>query len=215
VCVARAGAGFPDGGRRVIYGRFGGGTDAMGNYFLESELEFGAEPSEPSALGGYAQGFDMRALRDVYGNFATGVTVITAQDATGEVSGPTVNSFTSVSLDPPMLLVCFIRASRTLKTLHRARRFAVQILAKGQDDIAWHFAGKKMASGAPEISGATKRGVPCLSDALCIIDCDVSQVLPGGDHRIVLGEVKGFEMSPTHTEPLVFHRGRFGDFDPR
>ena len=187
----------------------------MGNYFLESELEFGGDfDGAGESLAG-KPGFDLRALRDTYGNFATGVTVITAQDASGEVSGATVNSFTSVSLDPPLLLVCFIRASRTLKTLHRARRFAVQILAQGQDDIAWHFAGRPKETDPPEISAVTPRGVPCLNDALCVIDCDVSQVLPGGDHRIVLGEVKGFGMSESHTEPLVFHRGRFGDFGPK
>lgn len=186
----------------------------MGSYFLESEIAFDADGRLIDA--GYhdadTKAFEPRDLRGVFGTFATGVTVVSAKSVSGEVSGATANSFTSVSLDPPLVLVCFARDSRTMSAMRNSGRFAIQILAKGQEGVAWHFAGRPMADGAPVLAGETERGVPCLEDALCVIDCDLSQVLPGGDHRIVLGEVKGFQMSQKHVEPLVFHRGKFGDF---
>ena len=184
----------------------------MGDYFLESEIAFDADGRLIDA--GYhdaaAKAFEPRDLRGIFGTFATGVTVISAESVSGEVTGATANSFTSVSLDPPLVLVCFDRASRTLGAMRSSGRFAIQILSQDQEQVAWHFAGRQMEEDAPVLSGKTERGVPCLEDALCVIDCDLSQVLPGGDHRIVLGEVKGFEMAQNAGEPLIFHRGKFG-----
>ena len=186
----------------------------VGSYFLESEIAFDADGRLIDA--GYhdatTKAFEPRDLRGVFGTFATGVTVISAETTSGEITGATANSFTSVSLDPPLVLVCFARGSRTMAAMRSAGRFAIQILAKGQQAVAWHFAGRPMVGGEDVLSGRTERGVPCLEDALCVIDCNLSQVMPGGDHRIVLGEVMGFQVPDTAAEPLVFHRGKFGDF---
>ncbi|MEM7428076.1 MAG: flavin reductase family protein [Pseudomonadota bacterium] len=186
----------------------------MGSYFLESEIAFDADGRliDAGYHDGAAKAFEPRDLRGLFGTFATGVTVISAQSVSGEVTGATANSFTSVSLDPPLVLVCFDRKSRTMAAMRSSGRFAIQILNKEQEQVAWHFAGRPMEEDAPVLAGRTERGVPCLEDALCVIDCDLSQVLPGGDHRIVLGEVKGFEVAQGAGEPLVFHRGRFGGF---
>lgn len=178
----------------------------VGSYFLESEIAFDADGRLIDA--GYhdatKNAFEPRDLRGVFGTFATGVTVISAETTSGEITGATANSFTSVSLDPPLVLVCFARGSRTMAAMRSAGCFAIHILAKGQESVVWHFAGRPMEGGENVLSGRTERGVPCLEYVLCVIDCNLSQVVPGGDHRIVLGEVMAFRFLKPQVRPLFF-----------
>ena len=145
--------------------------------------------------------FTMRELRDAFGLFATGVTIITATRPDGSPFGMTANSFTSVSLEPPLMLWCMAANSSGVAAFAPAAPFSVYMLAHGQRDLALRFARR---------SGEKFDGNPQLGAALCRLDCRVYALHPAGDHLIVVGEVTGIDMQPGM--PLAFHGGRFGSF---
>ena len=151
---------------------------------------------------------DPRAFRDTLGSFPTGVAVVTAAGDRGP-AGLTTNAFSSLSLDPPLVLVCFDLDSRTLATVRESRRFAVNVLRAGQEDLARLFAGK---APHPEkfaaVTHTADHGVPVLDDALAWLVCDLAAMHPGGDHEIGIGAVTAMGGDPSG-EPLVFHRGSF------
>jgi 3-hydroxy-9,10-secoandrosta-1,3,5(10)-triene-9,17-dione monooxygenase reductase component len=150
---------------------------------------------------------DQRAFRDTVGAFPTGVTIVTARGADGP-AGLTTNAFTSLSLDPPLVLVCFDNASRTLPVVREAGRFAVNVLRAGQEDLAAVFASKRIgAEKFAETTHTEADGVPVLDDALAWLVCDVWDMLPGGDHTIGIGRVTAMQVQ--EGEPLVFWRGRY------
>jgi flavin reductase (DIM6/NTAB) family NADH-FMN oxidoreductase RutF len=140
-----------------------------------------------------------RAFRDALGTFATGVTVITADGPEGPV-GITANSFSSLSLDPPLVLWSPARSSRRFGVFAGAERFAIHVLAAGQTDIAQHFT---RTGDLPEGG---------LGPVLARFDCARHAVHDGGDHAIVVGRVLRVWHAPG--APLVFHAGRFGGFAP-
>jgi flavin reductase (DIM6/NTAB) family NADH-FMN oxidoreductase RutF len=143
----------------------------------------------------------------VIGRFATGVAIVTCQDADGP-AGLTTNAVTSLSLDPLLLLVCFDNSSRTLAAVRSARRFAVNVLRAGQEDLAAVFASKRVAREKFEaVTHTVAHGVPVLDDALAWVACDLVELLPGGDHTIGIGSVIGGDT--TEGEPLVFYRGGY------
>nr|QEO74742.1 flavin reductase domain protein FMN-binding [uncultured bacterium] len=139
-----------------------------------------------------------RELRDCLGHFATGVTVVTCE-INGEKHGATVNSFTAVSLDPPLVLVSLDRRSKACQRLDN-RPFVVNVLKEDQSDVALHFAGTPAAGLVPW--NGTK-----LRDALAHIVCEPWRSYDGGDHVLYLGEIKEIEVH--RGEPLVFYRGAF------
>jgi flavin reductase (DIM6/NTAB) family NADH-FMN oxidoreductase RutF len=150
-------------------------------------------------------GEDLRALMR---NWATGVTLVTAQDGDGP-HGMTVSSFTSVSLEPPRVLVSLERTARTHQMVETGRTFGVSILAEGQHELAERFAGRvgdaedRFADVEYEI---TKNGVPFVLGSLAFLDCRVVDAFPAGSHTLFIGEVlAGRNLS--HANPLVyFHR---------
>jgi flavin reductase (DIM6/NTAB) family NADH-FMN oxidoreductase RutF len=143
----------------------------------------------------------------VIGRFATGVAIVTCQDADGP-AGLTTNAVTSLSLDPLLLLVCFDNSSRTLAAVRSARRFAVNVLRAGQEDLAAVFASKRVAREKFEaVTHTVAHGVPVLDDALAWVACDLVELLPGGDHTIGIGSVNGGDAA--EGEPLVFYRGGY------
>ena len=154
-------------------------------------------------------------FRKVVGTFATGVTVITTQDAQGEPNGFTANAFASLSLDPPLVIVCIDRRSETYDAMHREdAAIAVNVLAEHQEGIARRFASKGGAqkfTDLPCYDGET--GVPVFDDLLAYIECEVTECLDGGDHKIIVGRVLNLE-AREGVRPLVFHEGRFGTFKP-
>lgn len=155
---------------------------------------------------------DPWTFRRVCGTFATGVAVLTS-GSTGPVAGLTVNSFTSVSLEPPLILVCVHNESRTLPALRRTGAFAVNILASDQEEVCRNFAGRR-AHGMAEVGIRRGRtGVPILSDALAYLDCRLEREVYGGDHTIILGEVLDLGVQ-RHDEPLVFFRNTFNQLLP-
>jgi flavin reductase (DIM6/NTAB) family NADH-FMN oxidoreductase RutF len=150
-----------------------------------------------------------RAFRDCVGEFATGVNVVTAE-RDGHPAGMTLNAFTSVSLEPLLILVSLGHGSRTLGATIATRRFAVSILHRGQRDVAIAFADR----GGPFPTQHVERsadGFLVVRGAAATIHCEVADVVRAGDHDLVLGEV----VSITHHggEPLLFHRGRFGGLE--
>ncbi len=140
------------------------------------------------------------------GAFPTGVAVVTAVASDGTRVGLTVNSFTSVSLDPPLVLVCVDRRAASLAVIEGSRRFGISILAKSQRTLALRFAkpAEDKFAGLPWRVGLL--GVPLLDGAVAHVECILAQKLDGGDHDIVLGHVQRAQSYPG--DPLVFHRSR-------
>jgi flavin reductase (DIM6/NTAB) family NADH-FMN oxidoreductase RutF len=154
----------------------------------------------PSAL-------DPDRFRTVFGHFATGVAVITVAGPAGE-GGLTANAVCSVSLDPPLALVCFEQSARTLPLVRDAGRFAVNVLRAGSVDVARVFASK--APEADKLRGVPHRlqdGMPILDDALAWVVCDVRELIPAGDHEIAIGEVVAMDVADG--EPLLWYRGGY------
>ena len=143
------------------------------------------------------------ALRDCLGHFATGVTVVTYDHPDGP-RGLTVNSFTSVSLDPALVLVCIDRRASAAEPLRRAP-FAVNVLRADQHAVAAHFAG--MTDMRPAWTWTRDDDVPCLGDSMARLICRPWSSHAAGDHRIVIGRVVSFDAGPG--APLCFFRGRF------
>ena len=149
-------------------------------------------------------------LRHAMGHFATGVTVVTSVTPDGRPVGTTANAVSSLSLDPPLLLVCFDRASQTLAAIETHGAFAVNILAAPQEDLSANFARRGLAAawdGVLHRPGVT--GSPRLHGALATLECAVEHRLPGGDHEIVVGRVRTAHAGDTAGAPLVFWRGRY------
>lgn len=144
------------------------------------------------------------------GRFATGVAVVLA-DAPDGVIGLTVNSLTSLSLDPPLLLFCARNESRSAGAIIDRGLFSVNVLTAAQQDVSRYFAGQ---SGGWDIA-ACRRSGPWLTipDSNGALFCEVACVYPGGDHRIIVGKVKDM-LGPAKAErPLVYHEGRYGLLD--
>lgn len=150
---------------------------------------------------------DSMTLRRVCGRFCTGITVVTSRDLDGTPRGFTANSFTSVSLDPPLILVCVDVKADTLPALHERRAFAVNFLASDGEHLSRRFATK----GGDKFDGAKWRegilGVPLLDDCIAHLECEVENIYPGGDHLIVVGQV--VDLDQREGEPLLFYSGTY------
>lgn len=151
---------------------------------------------------------DPRWLRNVLGCFATGVAVVTVAGELGPV-GVTANSFTSVSLVPPLVLFCVANSSRSLEPIKRAKAFAVNILGKDQERVSRTFAAKIDNRFAEVATRMDTTGSPVLADALAFLDCEVAESFERGDHLIVLGEVVSGGVLKDGAEPLLFFRGAY------
>lgn len=152
-----------------------------------------------------------RVYRDTIGRFPTGVAIVTAIGPDGP-AGMTTNAVTSLSLDPLLLIVCFEMRSRTLAVVRASRRFAVNVLRAGDEELAAVFASKRI--GPEKFEALTDRGwselhgVPVLDRALAWVACELRELLPRGDHEIGVGEVVGTG-AEQDGDPLVFHRGAY------
>jgi flavin reductase (DIM6/NTAB) family NADH-FMN oxidoreductase RutF len=150
---------------------------------------------------------DADELRRVAGRFPTGVTVVTATHE-GRPCGLTVNSFASVSLDPPLVLVCVSHAARAFKCVDAEGRFAVNVLAEGQDSIARLFASTASDKFADLEHRASPHGNPVLDGVHAWLDCEVIARHPGGrTHTVYVARVTA--LAAGTGRPLVFHGGRY------
>ena len=156
----------------------------------------------------YRTGSDPRTLRDALGCFATGVTIVTCLDSKGRPFGLTANSFTSVSLDPPLLLACVHKKAASAAALTTAAHFAVNVLQTGQQPASIRFSTR-----AEDRFGATpwSRGeyeAPILKDSLGVFECARYGIHDGGDHHILVGKVLKASFD-AKLDPLLFFRGRY------
>jgi flavin reductase (DIM6/NTAB) family NADH-FMN oxidoreductase RutF len=153
--------------------------------------------------------FDTREFRQALGCFPTGVAVVTTSGPGADHCGITVNSFTSVSLDPPLVLWCIDRKSDRFPAFTKARNYTISLLGTAHEGVSSRLAKQ----GAHSLDGIdlieTKLGPPALADALAIFECESEAVHQGGDHAILVGRVVRFAKREAG-EPLVFFQGRYG-----
>ena len=159
---------------------------------------------------------DPDAYREVMGRFVTGVTVVTCLDERGrrvQPWGTTVNAFSSVSLDPPLVLVCIGRERSIHPVIARSGRFAVNILGEESQELSDCFAGAPHSPAKEAFCEAGYRpgpgGLPILEAALAHVECEVERTLEAGDHTIYLARVTSLGTSEVHPLPLLYYRGRY------
>ena len=150
---------------------------------------------------------DPRALRNAFGTFTTGVTVVTAHDSQKQPIGFTANSFTSVSLDPPLLLVCMANTSSNYEAMTQAAGFAVNILSEAQVEISNTFARPVEDRFAKVDWRPGPFGAPILNDVTAWFDCAMHNTIEAGDHVILMGRVEAFDATPT--AGLGYARGAY------
>lgn len=149
--------------------------------------------------------------RDAWSRFATGVTVITTVEPGGEVHGMTASSVTSVSLDPPLVLVVIGEDRQTHGLIKSTGRFGMSILDAEQTDIAKYFATPPESRGEIDSTHITKlSGTPVIAGAIAAMDCKVSAAYTAGDHTVFIGEVEAIEIGDG--DPLVWFQRQFGGF---
>lgn len=168
------------------------------------------ETTKPSKFS--TELFNTRDLRDALGTFATGVTIVTTTLPTGEPIGFTANSFTSVSLDPPLILVCIAKSAAGYAAYTSANAFCVNVLSEDQRDLSGTFAQR----GTDKFVGVSwhqdRTGSPILDGSVSYFDCNMHQVVDAGDHAILLGRVVAFDA--TDDTPLCYHRGKYAALAP-
>ena len=163
--------------------------------------------TETHAAGDYVE---QTVFREVIGRFASGVTVITTR-LDGQDFGTTASAVSSLSMDPPMLLVCLNRTSETQRAVTEAGRFAVNILAGGQAELAYAFARKSPDKFRDFDMVRGEHDVPLIPGALATLECRVAETATGGTHTVFMGAVT--KAGAREGEPLTYFRGKFGRFE--
>ena len=170
----------------------------------------GLVPCAPSQMDDFT--VSPQDFRAALGRFSSGVTVITVETSAGEIHGMTASSFCSVSLRPPLVLVCVDQLAETYLHLSERGRFGVSVLKEEQEALSEFFADPERDPDAAFRLGIRynlmKSGVPVLADTLATVDCVVVQAHAAGDHTIFVGEVK--EVTVAEGFPLLYFRGRYG-----
>lgn len=161
-------------------------------------------PARPEAM------IDPRRFRDVLGCYPTGVCVITSVDSQGQRLGLVVGSFSSISLDPPLVGFFPDKRSSTWPLIESTGRFCVNVLDAGQLDLCRRFAARGDDKFAGLSHGQSPSGLPLVDDALAWIDCSIERVLDIGDHLLVIGAVEALDKRDNGT-PLMFFRGGYHD----
>jgi len=157
-------------------------------------------------------------FRRVLSHFCSGVTVITTWDAQGRPTGLTASAFTSVSLDPPLILVCVAYKAQSYQALADGSRFAVNVLAHDQETVSNRFATSPVADPSEKFTGIGYRpgalGLPVLKDSLAELECATVHAYPAGDHTIFVGRVEAAEChGDAGLEPLLYYRGKYCRLD--
>ena len=151
--------------------------------------------------------FDARTFRRALGNFATGITIITAQNEAGETVGVTANSFNSVSIDPPLILWSIDKRARSYEVFNTASHFAVNVLAADQIELSNHFARQQEDKFADIVWESGEGGAPLLENCAARFQCKSYRQVDGGDHWIMIGEV--VTLDDFGRAPLCFHQGSY------
>jgi len=149
-------------------------------------------------------------VRHALGHFATGVTVVTSLARAGAPVGTTASAVSSLSLNPPLLLVCLERSSHTLSAIRAHGAFAINVLAEGQERLSANFARRGGAASWEGVSyRLSERGNPHLDGVLAVLDCELEHRLDGGDHEIVIGRLRSLAFEDEAVAPLLHYRGSY------
>lgn len=163
----------------------------------------------PSPAAPTLPAVDGAAFRQALASLAAGVSVLTTIDAEGQKLGLTATAVTALSADPPLILACLGGWSRALEPLSAGAPFIVHLLAAEQQPLAQHFATPQPDKFAGLRHTTAMGGCPRLSDALAWIECLPAQLVPAGDHTIVIGRVVGLQSAEGERDPLVYFRRRY------
>ena len=154
--------------------------------------------------------FDTRALRDTFGRFATGVTVVSTVNESGEFFGLTANSFTSLSLDPPLVLFCLDYKALSFDAFRETSNFVVNVLSEGQKELSAHFARSSVDKWNGIEYEIWNTGCPVLPQSIAVLECLTVTRHEGGDHLIIIGQVERFRYDENEIKPLLYYKGRYG-----
>jgi 3-hydroxy-9,10-secoandrosta-1,3,5(10)-triene-9,17-dione monooxygenase reductase component len=180
--------------------------ELIDSYLGGSHEMFAWRPGEIVEIDGDAAQAAARLYRDVLGQYASGVTVVTTMLNDSPV-GMTCQSFTSVSLDPPLVLVCSLNGSRTGEAAKASGRFAIHMLGSHQVEHVTSFVGRDAPRFAAVSHEVDEHGTPILDEWIALLVCRLDQIVPAGDHEILIGEVERCERRTT--SPLLFHDSKF------
>jgi flavin reductase (DIM6/NTAB) family NADH-FMN oxidoreductase RutF len=150
---------------------------------------------------------DARALRAALGGFATGVTIVTCRDVSGEPVGLTVNSFNALSLSPPLVAWSLRLASPSLAAFDAATYFAINVLSEAQVDLSRRFASASPGKFEEGLWGDGSGGLPLLAGCAATFECTLASQQTAGDHRLYIGRVLAAQSQPV--PPLLYHAGRY------
>ena len=153
--------------------------------------------------------FSPKDFRQILGSYGTGVAVITLENGKGSDVGVTINSFASVSLDPPLILFSMANSSNSTAFFEQSKKFIVNIMALDQEKIAMNFARPSSAIWNDIHISRGSNGCAKLSGSLAFVECSGESIFPGGDHKILIGRVEQIDVGAS-AEPLLFYRGSFG-----
>ncbi len=156
----------------------------------------------------FKNGDATNAFRNIMGHFTTGVAIVTTMTKSGAPIGMTVNSFTSVSLNPPLVLVCLNNNAGTIAQFLAADKFAISVLADNQTDISQIFAKRHSDRFGETHWHKGENQMPLIDGAIAFFECNRTQIHDGGDHTILIGEVSHANLV-TDDEPLIFYRGEY------
>lgn len=149
-------------------------------------------------------------VRHALGHFATGVTVVTSRGSDGSPVGTTASAVSSLSLEPPLLLVCLERSSQTLAAIREHCAFAINVLGEGQQHLSANFARRGADATWQEVGyRVSETGNPHMHGVLVVLDCRLERCVDGGDHEIVIGRLSALHRSSDDFAPLLHYRGNY------
>ena len=173
-----------------------------------SEMPSGATAQQSTRSPYGSADFDSRQFRTAMGQFCTGVTVITTLDDAGKPVGFACQSFAALSLDPPLVLFCPMKTSRSWKVIEKTGKFCVNVLSNRQQDVSAAFGAPGDDKFANVIWDPSPAGLPVIRHSLTWVECDVETVTDGGDHHIVIGRALTLG-EVLQDKPLLFYRGGY------
>ena len=150
-------------------------------------------------------------FRASLGRFASGVTIVTTKDNNGNLHGLTVSAFSSVSMNPPLILICILKTTHSYYSFVEAKSFVVNILTESQQDISNQFASKHEDKFEGINYNLSETGLPILDDCLVNLECSLKHSYDGGDHTIFVGEIENAVVNEGN--PLVYWKGDYRDLD--
>lgn len=157
---------------------------------------------------------DKIQFRNAMGHFASGVTVVTVSNGSGGVGGLTANAFSSLSLDPPLVLVCVDNLSKAREYLEQEKAFTLHILADNQEPVAMAFAQRGPDKADGTAWHVNERGIPALDDYLVALECELENTMEGGDHVIMVGRVLDIKSTDQDRAPLTYYKGQINALAP-